>query len=868
MFTFTSFRPWINVKVILSLLPTKKEYSVKNNIDCRELWADEESEIIAIEIKGKNPRSTWEIIGGYRAPNEDMRAIEKLVAWTGDGRNVKKRSIIGGDLNLPNVDWRGNVGGNSVAQALINRLIWENDFRQQGDSPTRGGALLDVFLVRPESTVSHSEVIQGVSDHQAVILEVKWRDTYNNPQEEKLIPIYNKTDSIGLQSFLREKYEGWASKGKNVEEIWKNFKHIVYEGIERFVPHKILRKNSDPEYYNKEIRLLKRKVRKAYNKRSLGVPYKEKVKHLSKLLITAKKSAQEAFLNKILRNEGKCWSDFYKYVKRRKGSRETIPSIRDRNGGFITDAMDKANEFNTYYATVFSIQDNIPPIQDVNTVEPFTADCKVIRRRVKMIGKNKSVGPDRISGEILKLGGEAMIPYLTRLLEITVNNGSIPEDWKKATVIPIHKGGDRSLVSNYRPVSLTSVICKQMEHAIATYLRQVWNKEGWLYEGQHGFRQGYSCESQVITVCQDIADSLDKGDKIDAIIVDFSKAFDLVPHGRLIAKITNSGVDSRVTAWIREFLSGRSQRVRVDEKISEEARVTSGVPQGSVLGPLLFLAYVNDIGEGMESTVRLFADDCIIYRKIMNRGDVKKLQDDLDRLGVWATENGMKTNPGKSKAIRFTKSRANDALSYSLMGKEIPQTGSCKYLGIILRSDLSWVDQVNYTVKKAWKALHFTMRTLKKGNSNTKSLAYRSLVRPILEYGAACWDPYREGQVRALDRVQKRAAKFALNTSRPNWETLASRRKLSRVCALYKAYSGERAWKTIGDRLYYPHYWSRVDHKRKIRTRGQKTDIGKYSFVNRSIQDWNQLPDAVFEQLPGKQTTFKKRARKEIFEYH
>ena len=160
------------------------------------------------------------------------------------------------------------------------------------------------------------------------------------------------------------------------------------------------------------------------------------------------------------------------------------------------------------------------------------------------------------------------------------------------------------------------------------------------------------------------------------------------------------------------------------------------------------------------------------------------------------------------------------------------------------------------------------MRTLKKGNSNTKSLAYRSLVRPILEYGAACWDPYREGQVRALDRVQKRAAKFALNTSRPNWETLASRRKLSRVCALYKAYSGERAWKTIGDRLQRPHYWSRVDHKRKIRTRGQRTDIGKYSFVNRTIQDWNQLPGTVFEQLPCTQRAFKKRARKEIFEYH
>jgi len=394
----------------------------------------------------------------------------------------------------------------------------------------------------------------------------------------------------------------------------------------------------------------------------------------------------------------------------------------------------------------------------------------------------------------------------------------------------------------------------------------VWDKNDWLYEGQHGFRPGYSCESQVISVCQDIADSLDNGDKIDAIIVDFSKAFDLVPHGRLLAKIANSGVDTRVVVWIREFLSGRTQRVRVDGKLSEEVRVTSGVPRGSVLGPILFLAYVNDISKNMESTIRLFADDCVIYKKIIKPEDMDKLQRDLDRLGKWATENAMKINPGKSKAIRFTRARATVPLSYSLMGKIIPQTSSCKYLGIILRSDLSWADQVNYTVKKAWKALHFTMRILKKGNSNTRSLAYRSLVRPILEYGAACWDPYREGQIRALDRVQKRAARFAQNTNRPNWETLTSRRKLSRICALFKSYSGERAWKAIGEKLKRPHYLSRVDHERKIRSRRQRTDIGKYSFVNRTIEDWNQLPAEVLGTLPCKQNTLKKRVRKAIIE--
>jgi hypothetical protein len=162
---------------------------VKNYIDCRELWVDEDFEIIAIEIKDINPKSTWEIVGIYRAPNEDLRAIERIAAQTGSTGNCTKRSIIGGDLNLPHLDWKGNVGGNSGTQSIINNLIWENDYSQVIDGPTRGDALLDVFLVRPVSSVLHSGIVQGVSDHQAVFLEVKWKITCSKPQEERLVPV-------------------------------------------------------------------------------------------------------------------------------------------------------------------------------------------------------------------------------------------------------------------------------------------------------------------------------------------------------------------------------------------------------------------------------------------------------------------------------------------------------------------------------------------------------------------------------------------------------------------------------------------------------------------------------------------------------
>jgi len=156
------------------------------------------------------------------------------------------------------------------------------------------------------------------------------------------------------------------------------------------------------------------------------------------------------------------------------------------------------------------------------------------------------------------------------LLHITVNNGTVPRDWKRAVVVPIHKGGDRSSAKNYRPVSLTSVVCKSMEHVVTGYMRQVWDGRDWLYEGQHGFRTGCSCESQIITVCQDISDALNEATRLDAIIIDFSKAFDLVPHDRLLKKIAASGVEPRVVVWIGEFLRDRSQRVRVGRHYSEK----------------------------------------------------------------------------------------------------------------------------------------------------------------------------------------------------------------------------------------------------------------------------------------------------------
>ena len=219
-------------------------------------------------------------------------------------------------------------------------------------------------------------------------------------------------------------------------------------------------------------------------------------------------------------------------------------------------------------------------------------------------------------------------------------------------------------------------------------------------------------------------------------------------------------------------------------------------------------------------------------------------------MGEWVIENAMKINPRKSKAVSFVRAGVKDSLNYYLGDERMLEVSSCKYLGIIICSDLSWGDQVNYTVQQAMKALHFIMHILKKGNSNMKSLAYMPLVHLVLEYGAACWDPYREGHVNTLDFVQKKAAKFADHTSDLVWETLAQRSKMAHICALFKVYSVKWAWKTTRDRLQGPCYLSPDDHDWKTRSRQQRTYIGKYSFVNRTIKLWNQLPAEVLILFP------------------
>jgi hypothetical protein len=225
----------------------------------------------------------------------------------------------------------------------------------------------------------------------------------------------------------------------------------------------------------------------------------------------------------------------------------------------------------------------------------------------------KAIGPDKLPTRILKECAEQLAPVLCHIFQHSYDTGEVPEDWKVPNITAIYKKGDRQAAKNYRPVSLTSVCSKLMEHIVFSSIMGHLDRHELLVDNQHGFRRGRTTETQLVQTLEDLAKELDNKQQIDTLILDFSKAFDTVPHQRLLRKLDHHGVRGKTNIWIESWLTQRTQQVVVDGTTSNPVSVRSGVPQGTVLGPLMFLLYINDIGRGIKSTIRLFTDDCLLY---------------------------------------------------------------------------------------------------------------------------------------------------------------------------------------------------------------------------------------------------------------
>jgi len=304
-----------------------------------------------------------------------------------------------------------------------------------------------------------------------------------------------------------------------------------------------------------------------------------------------------------------------------------------------------------HFSSVFTRRDKrvLPPSekQYKSKLPPLNITTPRIEKLLTSLKVAKAVGPDNIPNIILKTCAKQLTPGIRQIFQTSVDSGELPSDWVNANVTPVFKSGDVHLPENYRPVSLTSVLCKNLQDIICKHLLDHFERNNILTNLNHGFRSGFSCETQLLVTMNDLLSFYDEGIQTDVIILDFSKAFDTVPHDEILYKLECFGITGTIHTWLKTFLTKRFMQVVVDGEVSQKSTVDSGVPQGTVLGPLMFLCHINDLPLSVKSQVRLFADDCLLYRKIKTQKEFDILQNDLKELEKWADKWGMRFNAKK-----------------------------------------------------------------------------------------------------------------------------------------------------------------------------------------------------------------------------
>ena len=380
-----------------------------------------------------------------------------------------------------------------------------------------------------------------------------------------------------------------------------------------------------------------------------------------------------------------------------------------------------------------------------------------IKKLLLNLKAGKAPGPDGFTKADLTLEIESMTDILTAVFQYSIDIGELPSQWKLANVVPIFKAGKKTNPSNYRPVSLTCISCKLLEHIILHELNK--QLDGKISSNQHGFRKGLSCTTQLVGLWHEISREVDKGKCIQAAFLDFSKAFDRVSHGLLLQKLENNfDVPMELLKWIKSFLIGRKQRVLLNGIMSEEKTVTSGVPQGSVLGPTLFLTYINDIVDSVTCNTKLFADDLLIFQVLENNNSIVNFQRNLDRLEEWANRWEMKFNVSKCNAMVFGKMpNACDLenLKLTLTGINIAFVEKAKYLGVWIHRTLRWDTHIYDITTKAYKVFGLVKHTLYNAPIKVKLIAYKTLCRPLVEYAREAWDPHTKKHNRISGTVSK-----------------------------------------------------------------------------------------------------------------
>ena len=444
------------------------------------------------------------------------------------------------------------------------------------------------------------------------------------------------------------------------------------------------------------------------------------------------------------------------------------------------------------------------------------------------------------------------------LFSLIICRGVLPQEWKMAIVVPIFKKGNRSECRNYRPISLTCSLCKVFERLLKDHMLQFLLNNDLLNGSQHGFLPNRSCLTALLTFLEEVTISVDNKVPVDIVLLDFSKAFDSVPHDKLIIKLKNIGFSGLIISLIESFLADRCQKVTVSNSFSDYLPITSGVPQGSVLGPLLFIIYINDIDDDTSSNVIKFADDVKIFAPCI--GGISphlprpaSLQDDLNTISQWCKDWCLNLN--FAKCFCFHVGSNNPHSSYSIDDHPLSDVNLIVDLGITFTEDLKPSAQCLKVAAKAQRMISVIKLSFKYLDVNTLTLLYKALVRPILEYCGVVWCPYLIKDIDILENVQRRFTRFLpslrdlpynARLTHLNLDTLYARRLRFDLTTIYKIFHG--LIKIDRSSLFHLSTDLRTrGHNYKLFMSHSHLDVRKYFFSNRVIPMWNSLPASCVE---------------------
>ena len=577
------------------------------------------------------------------------------------------------------------------------------------------------------------------------------------------------------------------------------------------------------------------------------------------------RKAKRDFENNICKNPKDNPKRFWWYVrhklKTKSGVAPLLCNAEDRESMKFDD-QDKANILQQQFSGVFTRE----PVTDIPVLskrtEAIIRSLKVtesmVRLQILRLNLNKSCGPDNVHPKMLIELVDILAGPLSLLLNKTIEEGDIPADWKLAWVSPVFKKGSKNKAENYRPISLTSIVCKLMETFVKDAIMEHLVIENLLSAKQFGFIPGRSTVTQLLQYLDKCLDAMATGGVVDTIYLDFQKAFDTVPHRRLLGKLEAYGITGPMLAWIGGFLSGRSQVVKVNGVESASAPVLSGIPQGSVLGPLLFVIYINDLPDTLSSNTFLFADDTKVFRKITSKEDALALQADLAALQLWSDKWLLRFHPDKCHVLTLGKLEdIKYTFRYKISQQELEHVFEEKDLGILIDSNLRFDEHISSKVNKANAIMGLIRRTFTFLDCKLFKKLYTTFVRPHLEYGQVVWSPFLKKQINMIENVQIRATK--LIDGLQNLEYSERLKVLDLPSLVYRRARGDMIevfkhihtydQETITPKFCLNPRPSRQHKYQLTMTEPNDGERGpqKNSFYYRTVRKWNTLPKKVVE---------------------